>query len=136
MLEHGKLGNAEITAFDGFSSHDDGYSYLVAKSELRKAMQELRKDKDLVTALGMDPSNLGRGAITGKSEQRVWDYLAINSGFDTANFTDFMHLTLGLHFDGVDDFLVGGPLLNSNGTNEGSAYVIYGNDGIYKQGFE
>lgn len=41
-----------------------------------------------------------------------------------------------INFDGVDDFLVGGPLLNSNGTNAGSAYVIYGNDGIYKQGFE
>jgi hypothetical protein len=102
MLEQGKLGNAKITTFDGFSSHEDGYSYLVAKSELRKAMQELRKDIDLVNALGMDPSNLGRGAITGRSEQRVWDYLTINSGFETANFTDFIHLTLNVRVNGVE----------------------------------
>ncbi|MGJ8617342.1 MAG: hypothetical protein ACSHWS_10905 [Sulfitobacter sp.] len=133
MLEQGKLGNAEITTFDGFSAHEDGYSYLVAKSELRKAMQELRKDTDLVDTLGMDPSNLGRGAITGKSEQRVWDYLAINSGFETANFTDFMHLTLGLHFDGVEAMVT---VPNGLATQPKNALKALGLDGFRAICFE
>jgi hypothetical protein len=133
MMEQGKLGNAEITAFDGFSSHEDGYSYLVAKSELRKALQELRKDTDLVDALGMDPSNLGRGAITGKSEQRVWDYLAINSGFDTVNFTDFMHLTLGLHFDGVEVMVT---VPNGLATQPKNALKALGLDGFRAISFD
>ncbi len=37
--------------------------------------------------------------------------------------------------DGVDDLIIGGPFVNSNGTNAGSAYVIYGNDGIFKSDF-
>ncbi|MGB0900470.1 hypothetical protein [Halocynthiibacter sp.] len=102
MLEQGTLGNAEITKFDGFSSYEDGYSYLVAKAELRKAMRELRSRNDLAEQLNMDPNDNGRGAITGKSEQSVWDYLAMTSGLDTPNFTGFMHLTVGLGVNGVE----------------------------------
>ncbi len=133
MIEQGKLGSAEITAFDGFSPHEDGYSYLVAKSELRKAMKELRKDKDLVEALGMDPTNLGRGAITGKSEQGVWDYLALNGGFDTANFTDFMHLTLGVNFDGVEAMVT---VPNGLATKPKNALKSFGLDGFRTICFE
>ena len=127
MLEQGKLGNAEITAFAGFSSHEDGYSYLVAKSELRKAMHELRKDENLVAALDVDPSKPGRGAITGKSEHRVWDYLTLNSGINITNFTDFVHLTLGLHFDGVEAVIT---VPNGLATGPKNALKALGLDGF------
>jgi len=127
MLEQGKLGNAEITAFDGFSPHPEGFSYLVAKSELRKAMRELRKDNNLVDMLGMDPSNEGRGAITGKSEQRVWDFLAVDSGFEASNFTSFLHLTLGLHFDSVEAMVT---VPNSLATKPKNALKALGLEGF------
>jgi hypothetical protein len=133
MLEQGKLGNAQITVFDGFSTHEDGYSYLVAKSELRKAMQELRKDTRLVETLGMDPNDTGRGAITGKTEQRVWDYLAIDNGFNSASFTGFMHLTLGVHHDGVEAMVT---VPNSLATLPKNALKALGLDGFRAICFE
>ena len=41
-----------------------------------------------------------------------------------------------INADGLDDFIVGGPFVDNNGTNSGSAYVVFGNDVIVKHGFE
>jgi hypothetical protein len=39
----------------------------------------------------------GRSAITGKDSSAVWDYLRLAKSADAKNFTEFPHLTLGLH---------------------------------------
>ncbi len=41
-----------------------------------------------------------------------------------------------VNHDGVDDFMFGGFFVDSNGTNSGSAFVVYGNDGIFNDAFE
>ena len=57
MFENEQLNNGKITTFTGFPSYEDGYNYLVAKNTLRKALDELRKDKRLVKCLDMNPES-------------------------------------------------------------------------------
>ena len=103
MLDDDKLGASEITTFSGFFfSEDDDYSYLLAKAKLKRAMRELRKDQRLIKQLVIDPAVHGRGAITGKTEERVWDYLSLSSPYNINDFTKFMHLTLGITATAVE----------------------------------
>lgn len=96
MLEDDKLGSSELTAFTGFLGGEDNYSYLLAKSKLKQAMRELRANQLLIDELGMDPDIPGRSAITGKADERVWDFLSLSSPYNTTSFTKFVHLTLGI----------------------------------------
>ncbi|MEZ5460678.1 hypothetical protein [Dokdonella sp.] len=41
-----------------------------------------------------------------------------------------------VNHDGVDDFMFGGYFVDSNGTNSGSAYVVFGNDALFVDSFE
>ena len=103
MFENEQLNNGKITTFTGFPSYEDGYSYLVAKNTLRKALDELRKDTRLVKCLGMNPEGKSRGGITGKDVTVVWDFLPM--GEDDKNFTESLHLTLGINETAVEPMI-------------------------------
>ncbi len=92
------LKTGTLTVFNGVPfSGESPYNYLEAKRLLRLAMDELRLRKDLVVSLGIDRKAAGRSAITGKDSSAVWDYLRLAKSADAKNFTEFPHLTLGLH---------------------------------------
>ncbi|MDP3767880.1 MAG: hypothetical protein Q8S13_07680, partial [Dehalococcoidia bacterium] len=50
-------------------------------------------------ALGMDPKASGRGAITGRGENAVWDFLSLVDRPKRGAFTGYPHLTLDVHAD-------------------------------------
>ena len=102
MMENGQLGEGDLTSFTGFPDDENGYSYLVAKATLQKAMADLRKDERLIDILGMNPDSPGRGAITGRQSDIVWDYLTIDDHAEKTGFTSFLHLTLGIGSEGVE----------------------------------
>ena len=92
-----------LTMFAGFQfGREHPFTYLEGKRVLGLAMSELRKRTDLKNALGMNPAHPGRGAITGRNEDRVWDFLALSSAKDDESFTNYPHLTLGITTDGVE----------------------------------
>ncbi len=103
MFENEQLNNGKITTFTGFPSYEDGYNYLVAKNTLRKALDELRKDTRLVKCLDMNPEGKSRGGITGKDVTVVWDFLPM--GEDDKNFTESLHLTLGINQTAVEPMI-------------------------------
>jgi PD-(D/E)XK nuclease superfamily len=128
MVENGQLQEGTLTTFTGFPfANPESYSYLEAKRTLRLALEELRKDKRLIKATCMDPSLSGRGAITGQSEDYVWDYLQIgaanqahsqkenheageiladdSSAKQANSHTATIHLTLGIHRRLVDSMV-------------------------------
>ena len=93
------LTEGTLTMFDGFRfSADNPYTYGEAKRLLNLAMAELRKDKSL-QRLGMDPTAPGRGAITGRGGKSVWDILSLTDQPKGRSFTNYPHLTLGVHAD-------------------------------------
>ena len=101
-MDQGTLGNAEITVFSGFFSSEDAYSYLQAKSQLKRAMGVLRNSPKLASELGMLPTGLGRGAITGKDGDAVWDFLRMRGASEDDQFTRNPHLTLGVRREAVE----------------------------------
>jgi len=96
LLDTDKLGTAELTTFSGFLGGEDEFSYVLAKSKLKTAMRELRKDENLINQLNMNPDGEGRGAITGVDSDAVWDFLRLSDAPNTGKFTTFPHLTLGV----------------------------------------
>ena len=60
------------------------------------------------------------------------------NGLDTFDSTGFSVNAAGdINDDGVDDLIIGASNANPNGNNSaGSSYVIFGNDLIFKDGFE
>ena len=116
MFENEQLSNGKITTFTGFPSYEDGYNYLVAKNTLRKALDELRKDKRLMNCLGMNPKAPGRGAIKGKDDTRVWDFLPM--GTHDKNFTESLHLTLGINQTAVEPMITIPHGLSTNKKNK------------------
>jgi hypothetical protein len=96
------LTEGTLTMFDGFRfSSKNRYTYGEGKRLLKLAMTELRKDRSL-KALGMDPKARGRGAITGRSGDFVWDYLSLLDRPKRGTFTSYPHLTLGIHDDHLE----------------------------------
>ena len=97
LVDQQQLQAGTLTAFNGFPfAGDIPYSYLEAKRVLGLAMEELRRRGDLVAELGMAPNLLGRPAITGKADDRVWDFLQIEAAREATSFTQYPHLTLGI----------------------------------------
>ena len=93
------LSEGTLTMFDGFPfSSENPYTYGEAKRLLKLAMGELRKDTSLKT-LGMDPNAPGRGAITGRRGDSVWDFLSLVDRPKRGVFTSYPHLTLAVHSD-------------------------------------
>ena len=91
------LTEGTLTMFDGFSfSADNAYSYAEARRLLKLAMRELRKERSLKT-LGMDVRSQGRGAITGRDTDNVWDVLQLRDRPVRGPFTRYPHLTLSVH---------------------------------------
>ncbi|MEN1704621.1 MAG: hypothetical protein AAGJ54_03780 [Planctomycetota bacterium] len=86
-----------LTMFDGFHFNDENpYTYREGKRLIRLLGDEVQARKDL-RALGVDPKGARRSAITGRGGDGVWDFLPLKAARDAKNFTDFPHLTLGVH---------------------------------------
>jgi len=94
------LREGTLTVFDGIKfEKNNPYSYIEAKRLLRLALDELRNRSDLRDQLGMDGKGQGRPAITGRDTTRVWNFLRLKQAKGVKNFTEFPHLTLGVHDD-------------------------------------
>ena len=94
------LREGTLTVFDGIKfGKDNPYSYIEAKRLLHLAMDELRKRSDLQKQIGMDAEGQGRPAITGRESSRIWDFIPVKLARGVKNFTEFPHLTLGIHDD-------------------------------------
>ena len=92
-----------LTTFSGFPFSDDHpFTYLEGKHVLGLALSELRKRRALTKELGMKPSVPGRPVITGRQEDRVWDFLPLAAASGGSNFTYNPHLTLGVTADAVE----------------------------------
>ncbi len=96
LLANDKLNILKITSFSGFFANEGEYTYALAKNRIKNAMRLLRQDQRLVKQLGMDPCADGRGAITGRGADGVWDFLRLSASESEENFTKFPHLTLGV----------------------------------------
>ncbi len=97
LVDQQQLTSGTLTAFNGFRLGGDNlFSYLEAKRVLGLATAELRNRDDLRAELEMAPDLPGRPAITGRSEDRVWDFLQIEAARGAGAFTRFPHLTLGI----------------------------------------
>ena len=100
LPEEGYLKEGTLTMFSGIPfDTDNSFNYQEGKRILKLAMEELRKRKDLVRQLNMNPKGTGRGAITGKEDSRVWDFIPFKGAKNQDLFTKYPHMTLGLHPD-------------------------------------
>lgn len=97
MINDENLSSGTLTTFAGFPFRKaSDYSYFEARRVLKLAMEALRHDARLIKQLKMDPTIPGRAAITGKEEDRVWDYLSLHSAKNSTIHTNHLHLTLGI----------------------------------------
>jgi len=102
LVQREYLTEGTLTMFDGFAfSGDNPYTYLEARRLIKLAMKELRKERGL-RALRMDAKSPGRGAITGKAGDSVWDLLQLRDRPKNGSFTRYPHLTLSVHRDHVE----------------------------------
>lgn len=86
-----------LTMFDGIPfDKDHPYSYLEAKLLIRQAIPLMRQRKAL-KSLGVDSACTGRSAITGKDSIAVWDYISLKPAGESGSFTEWPHLTMGIH---------------------------------------
>ena len=96
-IEQEYLKEGTVTVFSGIPfGRSEPYGYIQAKRVLGLFLDELRKDRRLQRRLGTDPHSKGRGAITGRSGQGVWDFLSLKSAARSKLFTEFPHLTVGI----------------------------------------
>jgi hypothetical protein len=94
LSEDGYLKEGTLTVFSGIPFDDkEPYTYHEAKRVLKLAMEELRARKDLVLGIGMKPKGTGRGAITGRAGEGVWDFLRLKGSDNNDPFTKYPHLT-------------------------------------------
>ena len=90
-----------LTMFDGFHfGEDNPYTYAEGKRIIRLLADELRKRKDLKD-LGIDPKAPGRTAITGRSQEAVWDFIALKTARGANSFTAYPHLTMTIGREGA-----------------------------------
>jgi hypothetical protein len=86
-----------LTMFSGFPfGRDHPFTYLEGKRILGLAMSELRNRRDLLDRLGINPKAAGRGGITGRQGDGVWDFLWLSEPSEEDTFTKHSHLTLGV----------------------------------------
>jgi hypothetical protein len=112
MLVEGYHMPGPLTTFDGVPFDDSHpYNYREAKLVLDQMLGLLKKRKSL-RALGIDPADQGRPAITGRRGKMVWDLLSLRPNRSSGHFTDWPHLTLGIHTDKVDTMVTVPHLLN------------------------
>ncbi len=90
-----------LTMFDGLRFDDDNpYTYREGKRLIRLLGDELQRRTDLVK-LGVDPKGRRRPAITGRGQDRVWDFLPLKVARRAKHFTDYPHLTIGISREGA-----------------------------------
>ncbi len=100
LPDEGYLKEGTLTMFSGIPfDTDNPFNYQEGKRVLKLAMEELRKRKDLVRQVKMNPKGAGRSAITGKDGIVVWDFLRIRNSKNSEPFTKYPHLTLGFRRD-------------------------------------
>lgn len=100
-----RLTEGTLTMFSGVPfGPGDPYTYLQAKRVLGLLRDELRRDGRLIRRLGADPESPGRGAITGRAADFVWDFIGLRDA-PRSVFTQYPHLTLGVHADRVDAYV-------------------------------
>ncbi|MFL9828077.1 hypothetical protein [Rhodoplanes sp. SY1] len=99
LIEASQLLEGTLTSFSGFPfGADHPFTWLEGKRVLGLAMNELRSDPRLSKAFNLSPNGLGRPAITGRQENRVWDFISLAEPTATDNdaFTYHPHLTLAI----------------------------------------
>ncbi|KMP10292.1 hypothetical protein UR09_06725 [Candidatus Nitromaritima sp. SCGC AAA799-A02] len=102
MISDKKFQEGALTVFSGIPFNSENpYSYSEAKRVLVLAMEKLRNHKKLIKVLNIDSDREGRGAITGKDQPAVWDYIWFKNIPDDANFTNYPHLTMAIKRDHV-----------------------------------
>lgn len=102
MIEDEYLTEGTLTKFAGVHfDAENPYNYLEAKRVLNLLMEELRTRKRLAEKLGADLAAPGRGAITGKQANSVWDYIPVVKARGNKSFTSHPHLTLSIQRDKV-----------------------------------
>jgi hypothetical protein len=95
-----------ITRFAGLPfSKDNPYNYREAKRNLELLRRELVGRRDLQQRLGADQNSAGRGAITGREASAVWDYIGLRRARGASTFTQYPHLTLGVHSHFLDAYV-------------------------------
>jgi hypothetical protein len=96
------LAGGTLTMFTGIPFNQaEPYSYPQAKRILGLMRERLLHHPALRRALHVDPDNPGRGAITGTRARSVWDYIALMGLREVRYFTQYPHLTLGIHDDSL-----------------------------------
>lgn len=92
------LKDGTLTVFSGIPfGKATPYTYFEARRIIRLLAYELRSNLQLQSELGVDLAAKGRGAITGQESDFVWDYLPIGAATGAKSFTEFPHLTVGIH---------------------------------------
>ncbi len=98
MIKDEYLKDGTLTKFTGIHfDNENPYSYYEAKRLLKLLLGELKANKKLIGEVGIDPHSQGRGAITGQKGYAVWDFIRIVEAKDAENFTEFPHITIGIH---------------------------------------
>lgn len=127
------------------SSHNDSFFDTAFVGDL---------NADSITDLAMnDPRNSEVGNDSGAVyvvygapdftvSELLTDQLSVHQGFKIlgGNWNDLLGNAIStagdINHDGVNDLLLGAHMTDNTDTNAGSAYVIYGNDGIFSDAFE
>ena len=102
LIDTGQFREGTLTMFSGFPfGPDQQFTYLEGKRVLKLALSELRSRRDLLDRLGINPKSPGRGSITGRQRDAVWDFLSLSAASDESKFTNHPHLTLSVGFQAV-----------------------------------
>jgi hypothetical protein len=100
------LMKGTLTVFSGIPfGPDEPYNYPQAKRLLGLLRDELRCKAELRRKLRIDPNSPGRGAITGRQSDSVWDFIGFAKTRNAGVFTNFPHLTIGIHADRVEVYV-------------------------------
>lgn len=98
LIEEGYLTEGTLTSFAGISFNSQNpYNYLEAKRLLGLALNDLRSKTRLKRELGVDLAAPGRGAITGREGDSVWDFLRLREA--KGAFTKYPHMTVAIEHD-------------------------------------
>ena len=100
------LREGTLTTFAGipFGQDDERYDYFQAKRLIKLLRRELL-ELSQVRALNVDTESPGRPAITGRTEDRVWDIIPIRADTRDDTFTQNTHLTIGILQDCLEAYV-------------------------------
>ena len=112
--QRGHQFEGTLTMFDGIPFNDENpYRYEQAKRLLRLAIAELRSRKDLKGRLDIGADHQGRGSITGKNSNHVWDFISLRVANADVPHTKYPHLTFGIGDTHVDVMITVPNAVNS-----------------------